>query len=160
MKATLLLAVEFDDRKVTADDVARAVTNVLGLGGGIMAAASPGVDPWAEFGGEPKVGTVVPAPFTHEVDGDGDLFLHWPVWDQALTTPPVTMLVSACGYGVVVSALPDDGREPMAEVMLDYHDNKLVARAYVRSDEQPVSSVEVVSDVASERKKPSEPDEE
>lgn len=154
MKATLLLEVEFDDAKTTADAVARTLGSVLAGGARLITRCKP--DLWDEYGGEPKVGQLVVAPFTH-VAGPHGVELYWPMRDDAqgrANTPPLTMHVAMSAYGVVVGALADDGEDSIAETMLDFHDNTLKAQVYDRGDE-PVQTVEIVSDVASERKKPS-----
>ena len=154
MRATLVLEVEFDAAKTTADAVARTLGNVLAGGARLITRCSP--DLWAEYGGEPKAGQFVVAPFTH-VAGPYGVELYWPIHDDAdgrADTPPLTMHVAMSAYGVVVGALADDGEDSIAETMLDFHDNTLKAQVYDRGDE-PVLTVEIVSDVSSERKKPS-----
>lgn len=131
--ARLILEVEYDDRVTDDESLCSAFDTLLET-----AMSTPGI---LDEYGNPKVHGFTCPPIPKSLCKD----------DARPDTRPLQMQVASVAYGIEIAAVTDKNR-PIGSVVLDYHDNKLKALAYVPDADEPVANVLLCDDVDKARK--------
>ena len=136
MKKTgrLILEVEYDDNVTDDESLCSAFDTLLET-----AMSTPGI---LDEYGNPKVGGFTCPPLPKSLCKD----------DARPDVRPLQMQVAGVAYGIEVSAVSDKNKT-IGSVVLDYHDNKLKALAYVPDADEPVVNVTLCEDVDAARKR-------
>ena len=142
-KATLYVEVEFDDAITDADSLSNGLDILMD-----NAKSTPGI---LDDFGDPRITGFYVLPY--EMRARNEMLFR--VHDQGGRTDdqrPLPMLVYILDNGIEVQALDDKGGT-MAQIVLDYHGNRLQGLTFTVASDEPENRCVFSDDVDAERKK-------